>query len=378
MILRAMCLRNVHNYRMLRPRTKTLFFFLLLMSFSSLSVHAETKIYQYDGKLPFVQMMLNMMVAMGVIDRLPANGPYGGYGFSGYPSRYSSPYARALAMRGISPGSSFYRNPYLGNSQLSSPFVRSPWLQSPWSLSGLNDTVYDSPLWGSPSWGVLPTEGYAPYDSFWSSSDLDGWVNEPWEISEWNDRAEYLAQKKQAAQPSVPLVQNFNYNVPASPAESNKDSANVSSPLSKLGAAEPSAAEPVPQSRKQSPLRKKTRQKPCITEFCGLKKPNLNGLWVSQSGEMLGVKNDRYLWSDGHSRYLAGQIKIQNEYLLANVDDHDQLMRFKYKLAGNHLLTMQPDGTIREFTRMPKDQYVDQYLGDGRGYGQNYASPYYR
>ncbi len=359
---------------MLNLRTKTLIFTLLLMFLSGQIAHAETKLYQYDGKLPFVQMMLNMMVAMGIIDRLPTNGLYGGYGFSGYPSSFSSPYARALTMRGISPGSSFYRNPYMRNSQLANPFARSPWLQSPWSQSGLNDTVYDSPLWGSPSWGVLPTDSYAPYDSLWSSSDLNGWVNEPWEVSEWNDRAEYLAQKKQTTQPSVPLVQNFNYNVPAKPVENNKNSTNVSSPLSKLSAPEHSAGAPVPQPGKQSPLRKKTKQKPCVTEFCGLKKPNLNGLWVSQSGEMLGVKNNRYLWSDGSSRYLAGQLKIQNEYLLANVDGHEQLMRFKYKLAGNRLLTLQPDGTIREFIRMPRDQYQSY----GQTFGQNYASPYYR
>ncbi len=103
--------------------------------------------------------------------------------------------------------------------------------------------------------------------------------------------------------------------------------------------------------------RNKLRQKPCITDFCGLKKPNLDGLWVAQDGEMLGIKNNRYLWSDSSSRYLTGKIKIQNEYLLANIDGYDRLMRFKYKLAGNHLLTMQPDGKIREFTRMRADQY---------------------
>ncbi len=137
------------------------------------------------------------------------------------------------------------------------------------------------------------------------------------------------------------------------------------------------------QQGKPSPLAKKRppniNQKPCVTEFCGLKKPNLNGLWVSQSGEVLGINNHRYLWNDGSSRYLTGQIKVHNEYLIANVDDHEKIMRFKYKLAGNHLLTMQSDGTIREFNRMSRREY--QRFASGRykqSSGQNYGQSYNR
>jgi len=393
---------------MLSTCKKTLVAALLLMFLSSQAVCAEVKLYQYDGKLPFVQMMLNMMVAMGILDRLPSNGRYG---LGGYPSSpwsgLSNPYARALALRGFSPGSSF-ASPY-GNN----PFINSPWMQSPWSSSAMNGAD-----WGSPNWGVLPVEsyasspyGYAPYNSlqgnpYWSSDELDGWVNEPWENSAWNPKAESPATDRstQSPQPqalqTVPLVQNFNYNAPA-PANgaSNNSvghSAGKPSPLAKLA---PSARPPagrnvrrnIEQPYRQSPLskrmnqkhtklptnkhtRNRLRQKPCITEFCGLKKPDMNGLWVAQDGEMLGIKNNRYLWSDSSSRYLTGRIKIENEYLLANVDGHDRLMRFKYKLAGNHLLTMQPDGKIREFTRMRADQYggyaQDNY--NRGGYNQRY------
>ena len=129
----------MHNYRMLNARKKIVIAALLLMFLSSQVVRAEVKLYQYDGKLPFVQMMLNMMVAMGILDRLPANGRYG---MAGYPSSswggLSNPYARALAMRGFSPGSS------LLNGYGNNPFMRSPWLQSPWSSSAI-----DGVDWGS-------------------------------------------------------------------------------------------------------------------------------------------------------------------------------------------------------------------------------------
>ncbi|VAW51493.1 hypothetical protein MNBD_GAMMA05-2089 [hydrothermal vent metagenome] len=332
---------------MLKPLNNLLLVLLLLTVFGGQSVQAQTKVYQYDGKLPFVQMMLNMMVAMGILDRLPSNGAYGGYSSTSPWSRMSNPYSRAMAMQGLS----------------SNPIASS--------------------AWGNPDWGVLPVESYTRnyssnydqpnYSSAWSSTDMDGWVNEPWDSSVWNAEPTKHAQNTPVQQ-AVPLVQNFNYNVPANnsnrvsqtPPRQNRPSRQQRSPLAKL--AHPAAPvnrdnrqQNVPQpsqQKKPSPLRKQLKQKPCVTEFCGLKKPTLNGLWVAQNGEMLGVKNHRYLWSDSNSRYLTGQLKIQNEYLLANIDGYDnKLMRFKYKLARNHLLTMQPDGKTREFVRMSPDQY---------------------
>lgn len=78
---------------------------------------------------------------------------------------------------------------------------------------------------------------------------------------------------------------------------------------------------------------------------------------------MLGVKNQKFLWSDSNKRYLSGRLKVQNEYLLAHVEGHEKLLRFKYKLAGNHLLTLQPDGTMREFVRIPVNSYRSQAGG---------------
>ena len=82
---------------------------------------------------------------------------------------------------------------------------------------------------------------------------------------------------------------------------------------------------------------------------------------MAENGEMFGVKNKRYLWADSNERYLTGQLLIQNEYLLTSVDGHDKIMRFKYKLAGNHLLTLTPEGTLREFVRIPVRNTGNQY-----------------
>ena len=386
----------MHNYRMLKRLTKNTNILLLLTLVSSQNVCAGVDIYRYDGKLPFIKMMLGMMDAMGVIDKLPANSRYGG-------------------------------NRYANN-----PFVKSPWSQSPWTQSGQYGASGASPIWGSPDWGVLPIDRYtrnynnlygSDYLPHWSQSDLDGWVDEPWEASAWNDKSDGSrpttgrrttnAQAAQRVRPqpsppqasNVPLVQNFNFGVP----ENNRADSRPAnrSPLAKMAPPRQPARQmsrtpvsqpanrptsrPTNQARPQSPLAKKSyrnlNQKPCVTEFCGLKKPNLNGLWVSQSGEMLGINDHRYLWSDGSERYLTGQIKIQNEYLIANVDNHEQILRFKYKLAGNRLLTMQPDGTIREFARMSRDQYRNfnsggysggSSSGNNPAYGSTYGRNYNR
>lgn len=403
--------------------SKSILFALLLTLMASQTARAEVKLYQSNSRMPFIRMMLGMMDAMGVIDRVPTNSMYGGYG--GYPlssrSNYSNPYMRALALRGIHPGSSsLNRNPYVnnlyGNNAYSgygnNPFSRSPWLQSPWSQTGQSGSPYASPVWGSPDWGVLPTHSYStrgyPYNAqpHWSSSDLEGWVDEPWETSEWNADAERIdtsvqtnaKQQAQAPQQSVPLVQNFNFAVPenerAAPANNNRPESRMGSrsPLSKLAPPRQQVRQgnraATDQRMSQSPLRKRVmqhpanqpprqpsaktqqarktiRQPPCVTEFCGLKKPSIDGLWVTQNGEMLGVNKQKFLWNDGAKRYLSGQIKIQNEYLVARIEGREQLMHFKYKLSGDHLLTMQPDGITREFMRMSPDQYYDLYGGDG-------------
>jgi len=414
---------------MLKALSKSLFFALLLTISGTQAVCAEIKQYQYDGKLPFVQMMLNMMVAMGMLDRVPVSGIYGSSVYPGTSwSNLNNPYMRALALRGMYPGlsSAYLNNPYLLNSATqnlyggypntgygTNPFLSTPWLQSPWTQSGLNTA---SPLWGSPNWGVLPVESYPlnnyslnrqPWGSSnWSADDLSGWVNEPWETSSWNPDAENTKSEthEQSSAVNSPLVQIYNssddvrrqpnsstdYQArPYGPAEQNRR--YNSSPLSKLAPQDyrpdPRRYEPVsrpPQRPSNSPsprsshVQPKVYQKPCITDFCGLKKPDLDGFWVAQNGEMLGIKNQKFLWSDGASRYLTGLIKVENEYLLAKVEGHEQIMTFKYKLAGNHLLTLQPDGVIREFIRMTANQYYDQYPYDQyQGYGQTFGNEYY-
>lgn len=376
---------------MFKALFKTAICVLLLTVLGGQPSYGDVRYYKYDGNMPFVKMMLTMMEAMGIIDKVS---PYGAYGLSAYPgSRWNGQnnlYSHNLYSNNIYSSYLNSRNPYLralalrklGTGYGRNPFVRSPWLQSPWASSAYNP---QSPLWGNPSWGVLPRSGYlsSPYSSRWSAYDLSGWVDEPWETSIWNDEAE----DDDTSEPGPPIIQNF-YNVPDDERHENRHEGwpegrsekrpekqqGKPSPLSKRLHAKRSKKSAhkhnVGNNRKHSPLRKKAKEKPCITEFCGLKKPDLEGLWVAQSGEMLGINDERYLWTDGVSRYLSGDIKVQNEYLLTRADDHDELIRFKYKLAGDNLLTLKPDGTMREFIRVPMYRHGNEYRYFYPGQGQ--------
>jgi len=367
---------------MLKTLHKPLLILLLLVLSCSQIAHAQSRMYKHDSSMPFVQMMLSMMVAMGLIDRFPGNASYGNFA----QSDLSNPYMRALTIQGLPPGANH-------SALAHNPFAGSPWMQTPWSSPAQGNTNVNSasPVWGTPSWGVLPVDrnavnNHARYgSSTWSESDLAGWVNEDWETSRWNPDAALkedlpasttpsgMMQPEAPVAPSVEEKLNQQPNrhqqarVRATPGQQmTKPATKSASPLSKLlqAPAREQAATMASQQKNISPSHNKARQsrqqQPCVTEFCGLKAPNLNGLWVAENGEMMGVKNKRYLWSDGKARHLTGQLLIQNEYLLASVDGHERIMRFKYKLAGNHLLTMKPDGTIREFVRIPTKQNFAQ------------------
>ena len=305
-----------YHVAMMKLFVKNLLFILLLMGLGGQVVSADVRNYQYDGKMPFVQMMLDMMSAMGILDRVPVNGAYSRYGASRYSN---SPWSRSFLH---------------GNG----------WNDGGWGDNGLGGRLWDE-KWGDPTWGVLPPESYA----------LNGRVDESWGNSPWNPQ-------RQAA----PTESAYNENNISPRGLSPQAGVGQPYPLRRL----PSAKQTPRQSNNR--LNSELKQKPCVTDSCGLKKPDLNGLWVSKEGEMLGIKDNSYLWSDGDSRYLTGRMNVQNKHLITSIDGSPRLVRFKYKYSGNHLLTRDPNGKVREFMRMSAAQYNNFHQGYGRNYYHGY------
>ena len=188
---------------------------VLLTSFMlNQPLQANTKFYQYDGDMPFIEMMLNMMATMGMIDKIPPNF--------------------------ISNGN-YYNNPTMAN----------------------------------------------PYTNYSGFNAPDRW-------------------------------QGFNPN---------------------------------------TMNRQHRSQSPCVNESCGNNNPaKLNGVWVTQHGEMLGIRNQQFLWSDGRSNFLIGLIKTQGNAFSLKVKDNGLVMNYQYKLDNARLQTRDANGVVRSFIRLPINQ----------------------
>lgn len=378
-------------------RLSTFFAPLLLCLMLAQPAHAsgKTKYYQYNGQLPFVEMMLNMMVAMGILDKIPAQYMNNGYGNNGY-GRYGYMnqlmLRNALLKRGVSPMalSSMGMMPMGMNSMGMNPMTMSGLGFNPMSLDamklnrlgrnrygfnnmglnqlgmnrlGLNDLslAQESP-WAQSPWDNALTSSF-PSSSFTDEPFVDDdsfaytYSNEPFSRP-YNNRDNYRG----SAGHYSPLAK-----YETSAASRNR---RVNTPLARLSDSYPahrSDAYANDSYRKQSPY---ADNSPCVTELCGLEKYTqappyshlpvltdspllLDGLWVTDSGEMLGIKAQRFLWSDGNSRYLTGQIQASQDHLLARVDGKEMTMSFQYRVEQNRLMTQDQNGLIRVFNRIP-------------------------
>ncbi len=313
---------------------KIFFASLLLILLLDLPVQADTKYYQYNGNLPFIEMMLNMMVVMGMLDKVPPQMIGNGYGGQNYLTRQLLSNAllknallkqRDLSLSGM--------NPYGMHSTGLSPYGMNPVGLNPVSLNSLSlNPLLSGPWFGSP-WNNAFRGGF-PARSYINRPFIgDSFSNYP--PSAMTLRRSPLSRYVRPFSPN-----NYNFGPP--------------SPLAKLY-------------RRQNIARYYgdsgfNDASPCVTEYCGLLPGSanaiarLNGVWVTDSGEMLGIKNRRFLWSDGKSRYLTGNIKVLPDTLVASVDGNKRVMRFGYRLRNNRLLTQDPDGLVRVFSRMSAER----------------------
>jgi hypothetical protein len=193
---------------------KKLFSILFISFLLSQPAQAVTKYYQYDGDLPFIDMMLNMMSTMGMIDRIPQR--YIGRG--GYQNKR------------------YRANPYAYQQGFNAPYMMQE--------------------------------------------------NHPDAVSK----------------PSEPLGDQM----PSCEGECDDDSL-----------------------------------------------AQLNGLWMTPHGEMLGIKNQQFLWSDGRSRYLTGQIRIRENAFSLKVKGSDMVMSYQYMLDKDRLQTRDSKGVVRSFIKAP-------------------------
>jgi hypothetical protein len=224
------------------------------------NAEAKTKIYKSNSDLPFVEMMLGMMVAMGILDKIPTEL----VGLNRYPT---SPLSyRALAYRNLN--NKNLRKRYLASRYLAN---RYPGAAGLYPLSSTQYGTNVSPLYNNP---MLGFPGSSPFKTrrYRDSYMGNGWL----------------------------------------------------------------------------PMRRST----CVSGSCLSQRNNsLNGLWVGEDGEMLGIKNDQFLWTDGHDQHMTGLMNISEDHVEANIDGSDRQISYDYRVQGNELLTKDASGVIRRFLR---------------------------
>lgn len=95
----------------------------------------------------------------------------------------------------------------------------------------------------------------------------------------------------------------------------------------------------------------------CVNESCGNNNPaKLSGVWLTQHGEMLAIKNQQFLWSDGRSNYLTGLIKTQGNVISLKAKDNGLVVNYQYQLDNARLQTRDSNGVVRSFVRVPMNQ----------------------
>ena len=379
------------------------------------SAEARLKYYRYNDNIPMVEMSLNMMVAMGVLEPIPgrlvydgnpynrfATSRYGRYSDSSYyyptRARYSSrhryyddfrgepirPYSRYSRSRygyGYTPWEP-YRDDYWDNRYYSQG--DSPW-DSPWGYprSRRGYSAWDSPWssgWGSPwdSAGYSPwgSAGYSPWSNPWYSSGMNPWASTL--LNPWTSPYGYLG--------GLPLIQGYTP-VPVLP----ESGAGDYYPGSRLNQADPQSWQNYERpgfkphktswrqgarqnSRQYShmnrPARARYRPLPARAEYArneGSREfdtsfQQLNGLWIDDNGEMLGIRGDRFLWND-NNRYARGQLIKSPTMMEARIRETRTVVRFRYRLKGNEMVILSRDGRTRTFHRMP---LVESQLASAR------------
>ena len=365
----------------------------LLMLTTSFSTFASVKYYRSTTDIPFVEMMINMMVAMGMLDRVPV----GGYG--GYPASFGSPYSSwgnysrspwgtspwggqgaspwMLSGPGISPWGG---TPYAGSPWGGSPYAGSPWGGSPYNAGQLGGAPYGGapyrgsqyrgsryggyPGGGSPyrgsRYGGSPWGGALYGGSPWGASP---WGGSPWGGSPWGGSPQGAAPWGGSPYAGAPWGASPFATRPWQPGYASHN-VNPYAYTNRWGRRLPAGVNGYPAGysgggfprRISNPLFAESGI--CPSGLCDRiqVKKALEGVWKNESGETLTIKDNRFDWSDGGERKLSGKMQATIKDLVATVDDYDKEIRYRYKVENNKLITRDDKGMTRVFHRQPEDK----------------------
>jgi hypothetical protein len=356
------------------------------------TVEARLKYYRYNDNIPMVEMSLNMMVAMGVLEQIPSRLVHDGNPYNrmvtakynprsrshyGYPARagyytnkrytdywddLDSPYDRYYGNRfDYTPYRDRYRSwedPWYSRwgNQWNDPWSTGwsdSWI-SPWG--GLRGNRLNNP-WGgymSNPWGGYvnnPWGGYVnnPWGNAWSSQWMNPWsnplntMNTPYSgLNSWPYTSGY---------PNIPMSPNTVFeSAPGLDSQPYSDPSSINQQPGQDGY----TLNPTAWSANTTRLdyaRDRSRSR-----YSSSPETRLNGLWIGDNGEMLGIRGDKFIWYDGNNRYANGILIKTPTTIEARAEGSNKIIRYHYGFLGDELVTMSRKGKIHTYSPMPLKQ----------------------
>jgi len=348
------------------------------------TVEARLKYYRYNDNIPMVEMSLNMMVAMGVLEQIPSRLVHDGNPYNRMVTAKYDPQSRSRYGYPVSTGYHGHRryNDYLDD--LESPYDRyysnrfayapyrdryrrwgdrwnEPWYSrwgnqwnNPWS------TGWSDP-WHSP-WGGIwndrlnnPGGGYwnNPWGSAWSNQWMNPWSN-PWSTTIVNPYASpYSGLGGWPYMPGYPNLlmspntlfesdQTMDDQLQSDPSSVNQQPGHDGYTLNPTSW----SANPATSNHDRDRYRSDNRSP----------ESRLNGLWIGDNGEMLGIRGGNFLWYDGNNRYANGKLIKTPTMMEARAEGSNMIIRYHYGFLGDELVTMSRKGKIRTYSPMPLKQ----------------------
>ncbi|MDX2506464.1 MAG: hypothetical protein QNL62_18575 [Gammaproteobacteria bacterium] len=80
---------------------------------------------------------------------------------------------------------------------------------------------------------------------------------------------------------------------------------------------------------------------------------SLNGIWQDLSGDVIAIyNNNRFLWSDGNARNLAGQLVIKGNRMIAYIPAKKMTLKFHVYMESGQFIVRDQTSRIYTFKRI--------------------------
>jgi len=99
------------------------------------------------------------------------------------------------------------------------------------------------------------------------------------------------------------------------------------------------------------------RQYPALNYTQNYKQNNngssMNGIWQSQNGNVIAIyNNNRFIWSDGNKRNLAGRLAIKNNILYAYIPASNITLQFQFYREPDKFIVRDKNARVYTFKRI--------------------------